>query len=151
MTAGMSKPTRYRAALCAAVLGCFCMAGTIPAWAQDPPALAPDGQPDAPSDALLAVPKFGQFSPRGIRIESARVGSGSHPCDLTAVLRDHCDGRQSCAVDVTETLCTTRQPGLIQPIRITYRCRAYEPARSTTADPPARLRLHCGLGRGKMD
>jgi len=82
--------------------------------------------------------------PATILIDSAELGNGANPCDVTSTIRARCEKRQTCDLVVNKDLCPyKRLPGLIQTLKISYRCRAGEILRTVTGDEPDRLRLLC--------
>jgi hypothetical protein len=82
--------------------------------------------------------------PAAIHVDLAELGGGANPCDVTALVREKCEKRTTCEIQVSKNLChDSHLPGLIQSLKVGYRCRIGEFPRTVTADEPDRLRLLC--------
>jgi len=104
----------------------------------------------APAAAQGAAPrKPPPQPPRPAMIEVIRASYGGRndltPCDVSASLKTACNDRFSCAIPVSDSLCTTAAapPMLIPILQVTYRCSDAENTRVRTAEKPFMLRLSC--------
>ncbi|MEI9983977.1 MAG: hypothetical protein WDN69_12670 [Aliidongia sp.] len=79
-----------------------------------------------------------------IHVQEATLGAGAVHCDVTELVRQKCDRRDHCEIEVSKSLCPEKRlPGLLYPLKVAYQCRIGEMARTVTADEPNRLRLLC--------
>jgi hypothetical protein len=102
---------------------------------------APD-QDDA--DSLKTFDRMRAMRQSAIRIDSASLGTGAHPCDVTAPIRKQCDTHDRCELEVDKALCPAKAlPGMILPLKVSYRCRTGEALRIVHAEESQRLRLTC--------
>jgi hypothetical protein len=90
--------------------------------------------------------------PTTIHVDEAWLGNTSPACDVTQAIKQRCDGRTRCEIEVSKDLCPARRlPGLLQPLRVGYHCRVGEMSRSVIADEPNRLRLLCASNPSRKD
>jgi hypothetical protein len=100
------------------------------------------------SDSLKSSDLMRAIRPSAIRIDSASFGTGAHPCDVTEPIRKQCDMHDRCELEIDKSLCPAKQlPGMIQPLKVSYRCRAGEAIRIVHAEESQRLRLTCPRDR----
>ena len=79
-----------------------------------------------------------------IHVQEATLGAGAIHCDVTELVRQKCDRRDHCEIEVSKNLCPEKRlPGLLYPLKVAYQCRVGEVPRTVTADEPNRLRLLC--------
>jgi len=126
-------------------------AGLLLLASLSPGSRAQEESPGAP-DSLSSSGRIEAVSPPVIHIDSAELGGGNIRCDVTEIIRQQCERRVHCEVDVSKNLCPTRRlPGLVQPLKVNYTCRIGEIPRPVTAEEPDRLRLLCVQTHGRPD
>ena len=104
------------------------------------------------ADSASSAAKIEAGNPPVIHIDSAELGGGTLRCDVTEIVRQQCERRAHCEIEVSKSLCPTRRlPGLVQPLKVGYTCRVGEVPRPVTAEEPDRLRLLCVPIHGRPD
>ncbi len=120
----------------------------VPALAADAPPAGTESTPTQDTDALKTLNQIRTARLPTLHIDSAELGTGARPCDVTAEILRRCEAHQSCAVEIDNSLCPAHHlPGMIQPLIVTYRCRLGEPLRKAKAEESTRLRLTCPSGQ----
>jgi hypothetical protein len=95
-------------------------------------------------DSLKSFDRMRAMRQSAIRIDSALLGTGAHPCDVTEPIRKQCDTHDRCELEIDKALCPVKAlPGMILPLKVSYRCRTGEALRVVHAEESQRLRLTC--------
>jgi hypothetical protein len=104
-------------------------------------------KPDASDDtgeSLGTLEKMLAGRSAAIHVDLAELGTGAHACDVTRLIRQQCDAHQRCEIEVDKGLCPNHPlPGMIQPLKVTYRCRLGEAPREAIAEEAHQLRILC--------
>lgn len=75
--------------------------------------------------------------PLTIRVTGASYGA-DYACDASYALRNACDGRRSCAVNVSNHLCGDPRPGVHKELIVDYNCEGYGGGSRRTGAPEGR-------------
>ena len=105
-------------------------------------------QSTAPSAVPVAPTVPAERGTVAIHIRSADYGHTGvlTVCTVTEAVRQICEGKQRCVVDVNDRLCPPPgelPKGLIYTLFVHYSCQAVGPAHSTAADKPFQLTIAC--------
>jgi hypothetical protein len=96
------------------------------------------------TDSLKSFDRLRAMRQSAIRVDSALLGTGAHPCDVTQPIRQQCDTHDRCELEVDKALCPAKPlPGMILPLKVSYRCRTGEALRVVHTEESQRLRLTC--------
>lgn len=112
---------------------------------------APAQQSAAPATPVSAPTAPAAPAERGTVAIHIRAADYAHTgtvtsCSVTAAVRQICEGKQRCVVDVGDQLCPPPgelPKGLIFTLSVRYSCQAIGPARFGAADKPFQLTITC--------
>ena len=99
-------------------------------------------------DSALPPPMPAERGTVAIHIRAADYGHAGAlaDCSVTEAVRQICEGKQRCVVDVNDRLCPPPgelPKGLIFTLSVRYSCQAVGPAHFEAADKPFQLTIAC--------